>query len=821
MRVAERVAQRRELVGVPAVVLVAQRDQLGLGRRQPQRALEVAVEARRRSASATATKRSSPRDRRARAPANRSGLEPSSLITQTQRRSVCARSDSIWAREAAPGRARSVAMQTAISPAAACAESRRGGRRGGDLRSVPSGAIGSRPPARRAATADSPGRRRGDRHRAPEAAAERPAARRASWTSGRGMPTRRRPMRAPPSTSIQARDPLLAVEAGARAEHRGGGARPAARPAAGSRGWPRDRRTCTRCENLSFRAMTADPLDVRRAGSPDAERHHARPRGSRAPPAPGRDAEALRARLPRPAQARAVRPGGHEPRSRSARAPDGTVVSRELRGEERRLRAAGMDWPLHGLTMVGLGRLDDLQACVESVVADGVEGDLIEAGAWRGGASICSCARRSTRSATTARSGWPTRSGASRSRTTTTRRPHRLSALRLPRRARRGGARRASRASAASAACEFVPGFFEDTLPGLAGPALGARPARRRHLRADAAGARLLYPGLSVGGYMVVDDYGAFRAAGAPSTSSAASTGSPSRSSGSTSPASRWRRAQRRAGPLDRPVAAACSARARRERSGRRGHVPTRARVELEREVAALRGAAGRAPRREIGLRAWLRRRLGEARDDRLRLARSPTRRSTSVRRARDPARRRARLRGARQRRRRVDLPLLQPDPGHGRRARRPRGARAPPPGRRDRRPGLLRRSCAQALARPRGRRRRLRRRDRRAQHRLVGGLGDLGLVRPPLRGARRRRAARRSPGTAEELPPYARTGEVDTVDGFVLALSPWAVRNVRFDESLGQLHGYDFDFCLQVRAAGTQGRRPRTSGSSTTTRSS
>jgi Glycosyltransferase like family len=53
------------------------------------------------------------------------------------------------------------------------------------------------------------------------------------------------------------------------------------------------------------------------------------------------------------------------------------------------------------------------------------------------------------------------------------------------------------------------------------------------------------------------------------------------------------------------------------------------------------------------------------------------------------------------------------------------------------------------------------------------------------------------------ELPAYARTGEVDTVDGFVLAMSPWTVRNVRFDESLGQLHGYDFDFCLQVRAAG------------------
>ena len=53
------------------------------------------------------------------------------------------------------------------------------------------------------------------------------------------------------------------------------------------------------------------------------------------------------------------------------------------------------------------------------------------------------------------------------------------------------------------------------------------------------------------------------------------------------------------------------------------------------------------------------------------------------------------------------------------------------------------------------------------------------------------------------DAPPYARIGEVDTLDGFLLALSPWVVRNLRFDESLGQLHGYDLDLCLQVREAG------------------
>jgi hypothetical protein len=54
-----------------------------------------------------------------------------------------------------------------------------------------------------------------------------------------------------------------------------------------------------------------------------------------------------------------------------------------------------------------------------------------------------------------------------------------------------------------------------------------------------------------------------------------------------------------------------------------------------------------------------------------------------------------------------------------------------------------------------------------------------------------------------EGAPAYARTGQVDTIDGFVMGLSPWVVRNLRFDEGLGEFHGYDFDFCLQVRASG------------------
>src|SRR4051812_42922394 len=75
-------------------------------------------------------------------------------------------------------------------------------------------------------------------------------------------------------------------------------------------------------------------------------------------------------------------------RTGDTRRPDVPVYSRELPEEELPLRVMGSDWPFSGLTMVGMERLDDLQECVESVVADGVEGDVIEAGTWRGGASI-------------------------------------------------------------------------------------------------------------------------------------------------------------------------------------------------------------------------------------------------------------------------------------------------------------------------------------------------------------------------------------------------------------------------------------------------
>src|SRR3989338_200 len=52
------------------------------------------------------------------------------------------------------------------------------------------------------------------------------------------------------------------------------------------------------------------------------------------------------------------------------------------------LRLHGNDWPLIGVSMIGLARLNNLETMLRIVVAEGIPGDFIECGVWRGGASI-------------------------------------------------------------------------------------------------------------------------------------------------------------------------------------------------------------------------------------------------------------------------------------------------------------------------------------------------------------------------------------------------------------------------------------------------
>lgn len=48
----------------------------------------------------------------------------------------------------------------------------------------------------------------------------------------------------------------------------------------------------------------------------------------------------------------------------------------------------GTYWPARAHTMIGLKRLQNIQQCIEDVIQNNIPGDLIETGVWRGGATI-------------------------------------------------------------------------------------------------------------------------------------------------------------------------------------------------------------------------------------------------------------------------------------------------------------------------------------------------------------------------------------------------------------------------------------------------
>ncbi len=284
---------------------------------------------------------------------------------------------------------------------------------------------------------------------------------------------------------------------------------------------------------------------------------------------------------------------------------DGTVMSRELRGDGRRLRVAGMDWPLQGLTMVGMPRLDDLQRCVEDVVADGVPGDLIEAGSWRGGASMLMRASLDTlgddRTVYVADSfqGFPQLDDGDEHGA-------RLSAfgfLAVPEEEVRESFIRLG----LDHGVELVPGFFEETLARVADRAWAIV-----RLDADSYGAtrfalECLYPRLALGGYLVIDDYGSFDGCRRAVDEFRASHGIDEPIEAIDHTGARWRRdsaavvepERRTAPPSPRAVGRPAPV-----------HVPTERELELSLQVEQLQEQL-RAAKAQIGLGAWLRRRSG------------------------------------------------------------------------------------------------------------------------------------------------------------------------------------------------------------------
>lgn len=60
----------------------------------------------------------------------------------------------------------------------------------------------------------------------------------------------------------------------------------------------------------------------------------------------------------------------------------------DAKGFDPEVREYGWDWPSNAHSMIGKKRMQNVRDLVESVIGNGVPGDLIETGVWRGGACI-------------------------------------------------------------------------------------------------------------------------------------------------------------------------------------------------------------------------------------------------------------------------------------------------------------------------------------------------------------------------------------------------------------------------------------------------
>jgi O-methyltransferase len=185
------------------------------------------------------------------------------------------------------------------------------------------------------------------------------------------------------------------------------------------------------------------------------------------------------------------------------------IVGLRFSADDQAERRTGRDWPVFAYTMSGVQRLQNTRRCVERALADGVEGDLVEAGTWRGGSAMMMkgtlCAhgdeeRRVYVADTFAGLPAPTLAADRGSRL------HREPLLAVGVDEVRAGF---ERLGLLDDRVVFLEGLFADTLPAVADRRWAVIRIDGDLYESTRDALTHLWPGLAVGGFVIVDDYGA------------------------------------------------------------------------------------------------------------------------------------------------------------------------------------------------------------------------------------------------------------------------------------------------------------------------
>jgi O-methyltransferase len=174
---------------------------------------------------------------------------------------------------------------------------------------------------------------------------------------------------------------------------------------------------------------------------------------------------------------------------------------------DAKARAEGRDWPLEAETMIGSNRLDAIQTCATEILDEDVPGDLLEAGVWRGGATIL------MRAVLEAYGDGERRVWVADSFMGV---PHTEDGHPFDRDDYLGGRLAVGldavkdnfrRYGLLDSRVVFLPGWFKDTLPTASVEQLALIRMDGDLYESTIVTLRSLYPKLSIGGYVLVDDY--------------------------------------------------------------------------------------------------------------------------------------------------------------------------------------------------------------------------------------------------------------------------------------------------------------------------
>lgn len=174
-------------------------------------------------------------------------------------------------------------------------------------------------------------------------------------------------------------------------------------------------------------------------------------------------------------------------------------------------RREGKDHPVLGHTMIGSRRLDNIQYCIEQVIFNNIPGDLIETGVWRGGATIF---MRGVLRAyeDSERKVWVADSFEGLPKPNKKKYPadtgddhYTMLHLAVSEEEVRGNF---ERYDLLDDQVKFLKGWFKDTLPKAPIEKLAVLRLDGDMYESTIDSLTWLYPKLSIGGYVIIDDYG-------------------------------------------------------------------------------------------------------------------------------------------------------------------------------------------------------------------------------------------------------------------------------------------------------------------------